>query len=322
MNSEGEWRADPSGKGDFRYFQHGRPTAWVSDGGRVYQLSVPAHLESVGASPSHQDPSQGGSALDLTDPTSAGRAVARPAGWYRNVADPNQLKYWNGSQWSDPMTSAAGPERQSDEQPQLEQRPVEDAGRGRRLNSTIAVTEAALVVIALVAVGIAVVRDGPGSASHADSRVASSRGVAPTTPSTMPTTTTTTLPTVTSPSSSFASTINVQVQQWWASAGKAHTVALVADIQGIQGLWQVADIEGRCRTFVADVASAAAVPPAPVASIEREWQITTSTSNRAATACSARQFTRMTEDLQPASLTIRDFTAQLRTYLDGANPLS
>src|SRR6266852_4089915 len=104
MNDEGEWRPDPSGEHRYRYFDHGRPTAWVNDGGRVYQAAVPPHLGSVRASRSGQDPSHERSAVEPTDPTTTARVdpVVRAAGWYCNVADPNQLKYWDGSRWSEP----------------------------------------------------------------------------------------------------------------------------------------------------------------------------------------------------------------------------
>jgi hypothetical protein len=73
-----------------------------------------------------------------------------------------------------------------------------------------------------------------------------------------------------------------------------------------------------CHAFSGDVAAAEAAPAAPAATIEREWQQTLATMSRVATACQSGRYTQMSADLQPASLTIHDLTAQVTSQINGA----
>ena len=76
--SEG-WLPDPSGRHQYRHYSGEGPTAWVSDGGQVYEDPLESAPESARA-------------IEDSD---------RPLGWYRNASNPEEVRFWDGSQWTD-----------------------------------------------------------------------------------------------------------------------------------------------------------------------------------------------------------------------------
>ena len=106
-----EWQADPAGRHRFRLYTDGRPTEWVSDGDTII----------VDPFPLNQDrPVVAGSGLDMqplvAGPSAPGAPAeaapitptVRPAGWYRSAADPDEVRYWDGSDWTAPPAEPAG----------------------------------------------------------------------------------------------------------------------------------------------------------------------------------------------------------------------
>jgi hypothetical protein len=163
--------------------------------------------------------------------------------------------------------------------------------------------EALVVTIAIVAV-VAFVRSTSGpphpvALSHAASSPSTSVG-----------TTTTTAPP--------APSIDAQVSAWWSSTGESATAALSADLEAVQqGGTGTTSPSASCAALSQDTASAASAPPAPSPGIEREWQLTVSTSTRASAACEAGRRTSLAGDLQPALYTIHDLSDQVKPYLAG-----
>jgi Protein of unknown function (DUF2510) len=99
-----EWLSDPAGRHRFRLYSDGRPTEWVSDGRAIAEdplTPVPAAHPTGGTAsnsyPSVESPAPGETAV----PT----APDRPAGWYRNASDPDEVRYWDGSQWATDHTT-------------------------------------------------------------------------------------------------------------------------------------------------------------------------------------------------------------------------
>ncbi len=109
---------------------------------------------------------------------------------------------------------------------------------------------------------------------------------------------------------------NQPTASWWAATGQPDTHALLADIQTMNGqLGDPTALGASCHTFAADTATASAATPPPTPSINREWQQTLSTVTRVADACAAGNYSRLAEDLPPASLTINDLAAQVANDL-------
>jgi hypothetical protein len=106
-----EWQSDPAGKHRFRLHADGRPTDWVSDGTTVVHDPLPPAQDhpavaGPGPQPAPVQPSASG-ALGETSPISE---PVRPAGWYRSAADPTEVRYWDGSEWTiSPEDPAGGP---------------------------------------------------------------------------------------------------------------------------------------------------------------------------------------------------------------------
>jgi hypothetical protein len=91
------WHPDPSGQ--LRYFANGQPTAWVSDGAQVREESAPMVLTPPDPQPRTLEIPDTPLQSNLGDPGPRGEQTARPAGWYRNASDPNDVRYWDGSDW-------------------------------------------------------------------------------------------------------------------------------------------------------------------------------------------------------------------------------
>jgi hypothetical protein len=120
------WHPDPSGRHEFRYFAKGEPTAWFSDAGQIAEEpsappQVPASQPVIS-----QQASEGAPPLSvLRGPEPSGRPLpsdqrpvpsspaARPPGWYRNASDPDDVRYWDGSQWTDPGPEGSEATRRS-----------------------------------------------------------------------------------------------------------------------------------------------------------------------------------------------------------------
>ena len=92
-----EWLADPTGRHRYRLHADGRPTEWVSDGNAISEDPLPpAAVSGPGSSPAERWPTATSGSPD------AATAPARPAGWYRNAADPDEVRYWDGAGWAAP----------------------------------------------------------------------------------------------------------------------------------------------------------------------------------------------------------------------------
>ena len=293
----------PSDGYHLRHFEAGRPTPWVSDGQDVRHAPLPADR------PLPLLP-------DLYVPAPAAPAAAVPStrtvGWYRNVTDPTWYRYWDGQQWIEP-SSAAPP------QPTM---PAEQRSsplrrdRRHRPRSAVTVTQALAMVLAIVAVvTFALVSTLPGrSAARSESTVPPAtvpRAPSPSTPST--------------PSTTVAGagqlSPDAQVVQWWTSTGSPTTSSLAADLETMQGhRGDVVTLSTDCSSFAPDAQSAASAPPAPLPTIQREWQLVISTTQRVAGVCAAQRYTSASTDVQPALYTIRDLTHQITPYLAGHGP--
>jgi hypothetical protein len=113
-----EWQSDPAGKHRFRLHADGRPTDWVSDGTTVIHDPLPPARDPYPPTPDHATVA-GPSPQSWSAQPSAGGAVeapapvsepARPAGWYRSAANPSEVRYWDGSQWTtSPDDQPGGP---------------------------------------------------------------------------------------------------------------------------------------------------------------------------------------------------------------------
>jgi hypothetical protein len=112
--------------------------------------------------------------------------------------------------------------------------------------------------------------------------------------------------------------IDTEVAAWWSIIGEPRTSNLVADLNAVgSAAAGGGSLPSACSRLSADTAAAASAPPAPSPAIQREWQLTVSTSGRVATACAAGRTRALAGDLGPAQYTINDLTAQLRPYLAG-----
>lgn len=91
------WNRDPSGRHQVRYFDPlGNPTGWVSDGGQAFEDPVEiAHVPPR----SHYESADNAHQVRTPEMTAAGAPHERPVGWYRNAANPNETKYWDGATW-------------------------------------------------------------------------------------------------------------------------------------------------------------------------------------------------------------------------------
>ncbi len=90
------WHPDSSGQ--LRYFANGQPTAWVSDAAGVREEAAPVVLTPPDPQPKPADVDDPLQSV-LGHPGPRNDQTARPAGWYRNASDPNDVRYWDGSDW-------------------------------------------------------------------------------------------------------------------------------------------------------------------------------------------------------------------------------
>ena len=105
-----EWQSDPSGRHRFRLYTDGRPTDWVSNGSDVIVDPLPPAQAHSGAAGPGAGPQP---ALAQSAPAASGEAApittpARPAGWYRSAANPEEVRYWDGSAWTAPPADPDG----------------------------------------------------------------------------------------------------------------------------------------------------------------------------------------------------------------------
>ncbi len=105
-----QWLSDPTGRHRFRLFSDGRATEWVADGNDVTEDPLPVVQEPslAGGTAAYASP-------DPTVPTSAPvdagieTPPARPAGWYRNASNPDEIRYWDGTRWTVDPSGAPSP---------------------------------------------------------------------------------------------------------------------------------------------------------------------------------------------------------------------
>jgi Protein of unknown function (DUF2510) len=134
-----EWQSDPAGKHRFRLHADGRPTDWVSDGTTVIHDPLPAAQEYPGvAGPGPQAPpapeplpAQSSAPGGLVEASPISEPV-RPAGWYRSAANPTEVRYWDGWDWTAaPDESAVGPPATNGRGDHGSPEPHVDSGDGR-----------------------------------------------------------------------------------------------------------------------------------------------------------------------------------------------
>jgi hypothetical protein len=290
------WREDPWHTHEFRYFAGGGATRWVSSVGLISEelvVSIAELLDALAA--------EAAAAQARVD-----RAVKHFQEVLAGAHNPNPITAWPDRE---PMTT---PGRGIVHQPGDSLAPPPSSGSAspeaatrapRRKTSRRAIVAA--VVGALVVTGslvaLAATRGGRAPAPKTSSHAAAPAPAEPTTP------TATTLATGTG-----------QLEAWWTGSAQPEIRALVADIEQLTNLaGSPADLPNACRIFESDAAAAVALPPAPTASVEREWQQTLATVNRVANACASGRYTQMAGDLQPASFTIHDLTAQVTSQANG-----
>ena len=115
--------------------------------------------------------------------------------------------------------------------------------------------------------------------------------------------------------------VSNQVAEWWTATGGPATSQLTADLGSIQGdASNQAKLANDCTSFGADAVATASAAPAPEPAIQREWQLTLSTTHRVAVACAGQEYQRVATDVEPALYTIRDLAHQVSPYLAGRAP--
>jgi hypothetical protein len=170
----------------------------------------------------------------------------------------------------------------------------------------VSVVEALVVALILVAV-VAFVRSTSGPPHPVGDSQAAGR----------PTRTSVAVPRTTVPTTLVPS-VDTEVATWWSTIGVPRTTALVAGLDAVgQAGTGAGSLSAACSALGADVASAASAPPVPSPTVEREWQLTVSTSARVVEACAAGRTRALAGDLGPAQYTINDLSAQIRPYLSG-----
>jgi hypothetical protein len=97
--SEG-WLPDPSGKYKLRHFDRNGPSQWVSNGGQAFEDHLAAG-QTPPNSPNDVSSNDHGQKISAVVAASTSAAEPRPIGWYRNVADPERIRYWDGTEWLD-----------------------------------------------------------------------------------------------------------------------------------------------------------------------------------------------------------------------------
>jgi Protein of unknown function (DUF2510) len=130
-----EWQSDPAGRHRFRLYTDGRPTEWASDGNSIVVDPLPPaqdHPPVPGSSsatpPLAAEPSAPGAPREAApiDPP------VRPAGWYRNAANPDEVRYWDGSEWTTTPAEPAGGTRSNGHGDLGGAEPHADSGDGPR----------------------------------------------------------------------------------------------------------------------------------------------------------------------------------------------
>ena len=106
-----QWLSDPTGRHRFRLYSDGRATEWVADGNDVTEDPLPNDQGTppAGASTSFSAP---GPAAPAPAPVETGFEAppARPAGWYRNASNPDEIRYWDGARWDTDPPGPGGPQ--------------------------------------------------------------------------------------------------------------------------------------------------------------------------------------------------------------------
>jgi Protein of unknown function (DUF2510) len=106
-----EWQSDPTGRHRFRLYADGRPTEWVSDGNAITEDRLaPADVRpaAVVSGPTPQPPSIQPWPVGTGEGPESAVTPVRPAGFYRNAAQPDEIRYWDGAAWSSPPADPAG----------------------------------------------------------------------------------------------------------------------------------------------------------------------------------------------------------------------
>ncbi len=268
---------------EFRYFSDGEATSWVSSGGVVREEIVVSVDKLVDA-------------MAWDSRATGFDADGSPSSPTTNRMD-MALTSWDHQGQAEDAGAGVPPRRR--------RRPPRARGTPRtaRRGAAVGAVVGALVLASSWA-AFAATHGGQPVRASARTHVAATSTADPAAPTS---TSTSTVPSATSP-----------LGAWWAGTGQPDTLAFVSGLQELSGLAGNSDaLLGACRTFGVEVASSSA-PPAPAASIQREWQLTMSTVNRVARACAAGRYAQGIGDLQPASYTIHDLTNQITSSLNGS----
>ncbi len=312
------WRMDPFGTHEFRYYERGMPTSWVSTEGDVaeeFVVTTDEFLRSVREDEIPEDTGNGrrnGSLL--IEPNGAGGAEAGvssdrhqflPLGMAGSLPVATSTEPAPGVvqpaefRASMDLAASAAPHavRPGDLRwPRTERPSATHRRRVRRTTIVVACAVGALAAITSLA-AYAATSGTDRTPPPKGGRGATAPPLVPTTNATLP-------------------IANDATASWWAATGQPDTHALLTDIQAMNGqLGDPTALGASCRTFSADTATASAAPTPPTPSVNREWQQTLSTVTRVVNACAAGNYPRLAEDLQPASLTIDDLGAQVANDL-------
>lgn len=251
MDHTQEWRADPFGRHELRYFANGRPTTWVSSRGQVRE-DVISPLPPVAGSGFNSTPVS--PATQVTEASGAPRLAqsAAVAGWYPDSVDAQMIRYWDGARWTEDTASRA-----------TDQSTIAGRANPKRPRRSSTMWIGAVLGLAIIA-AITVLVMHRSSQKTVAAKIPSST----TTSTTAVGPTTTTAPVLTEAQ---------QVTQWWSSEdGKTAVQSFTVDLIAIEQHWSASDVPGEelaCGQLHNDFESyrTANVLPLSVQSLETEW---------------------------------------------------
>ena len=117
MGVQHGWQPDPFDLHELRYYSKGEPTHLVKDGGVESYDDPPAtpsttEPNSSAAARAHHIPSasiQGAPRVEPSVQVAAPPPTRPPAGWFRDASNPDLLRYWDGSKWTDQTAATTTP---------------------------------------------------------------------------------------------------------------------------------------------------------------------------------------------------------------------
>ncbi len=257
------WHPDPFGLHEMRHFSAaGEPTRLVRDQGvESYDEppETPPRREVVSLGVRGSETRLSGSPTESAgEGTATEHRVPNPAtpsaGWYRDARDPNNLRYWNGTSWTEELRQAPI------DQPGIRTK-VRDRGRSRS-GRNLGLIGGALIVAVVVGFLIA---------GHSPNKPAGSTNAASHAPISAPNTSTTAATTTTS-----QPTEAQQMDHWWNTLGKTPIQIFGVDLIAIAqqaAAGNVAGVEEDCAHLSAASSGDGMVnlgPPIPA--LQAEWR--------------------------------------------------